>query len=133
MPTTDNHIDPIALELLHETLVSVVREMRANLVATAYSSIIYEAHDFSCVLLDGEGQIVAQAEDNPSHIFPVPWSVKQMFKHYGDDIHPGDVFLHNDPFTGGTNLIDIAMIAAIKIVNIAFARSGFKPSASANS
>ena len=103
-------VDAITLELLQETLVSVVREMRANLVATAYSSIIHEAHDFSCVLVDGEGQIVAQAEDNPSHIFPVPWSVREMLTHFEGDVHPGDVFLHNDPYTGGTHLNDIAMI-----------------------
>ncbi|MDA0991459.1 MAG: hydantoinase B/oxoprolinase family protein [Verrucomicrobia bacterium] len=107
---TATSVDPITRELLQETLISVVREMRANLVATAYSSIIYEAHDFSCVLVDGEGQIVAQAEDNPSHIFPVPWSVREMFSKFAGDIHPGDVFLHNDPYTGGTHLNDIAMI-----------------------
>ena len=91
-------------------MISIVREMRVNLVATAYSSIIYEAHDFSCVLIDGRGQIVALAEDNPSHIFPVPWSVKRMFDTFGEDIGPGDVFLHNDPYTGGTHLNDIAMM-----------------------
>ena len=112
---TSSAIDPITLELLQETFISVVREMRANLVATAYSSIIFEAHDFSCVLVDGDGQIVAQAEDNPSHIFPVPWSVREMFKHFGNDIHPGDVFLHNDPYTGGTHLNDIAMIFPVFI------------------
>ena len=95
---TSATVDPITLELLQETLISVVREMRANLVATAYSSIIYEAHDFSCVLVDDAGQIVAQAEDNPSHIFPVPWSVREMFRKFPGDIHPGDVFLHNDPY-----------------------------------
>lgn len=103
-------IDPIELEIIQEAMISIVREMRANLVATAYSSIIYEAYDFSCVLVDGRGQIVAQAEDNPSHIFPVPWSVREMFRRYGDDIRPGDVFLHNDPYTGGTHLNDIAMM-----------------------
>ena len=65
--------------------------------------------------MDGDGQIVAQAEDNPSHIFPVPWSVREMFKHFGNDIHPGDVFLHNDPYTGGTHLNDIAMIFPVFI------------------
>ena len=105
-----NAIDPVTLELLQETLISVVREMRATLVSTAYSTIIQEAHDFSCVLIDGRGEIVAQAEDNPSHIFPIPWSVREMFTHFPDDIHPGDVFLHNDPYTGGTHLNDIAMI-----------------------
>ncbi|MYK59773.1 MAG: hydantoinase B/oxoprolinase family protein [Rhodospirillaceae bacterium] len=103
-------VDPIELEIIQEAMISIVREMRVNLVATAYSSIIYEAYDFSCVLIDGTGQIVALAEDNPSHIFPVPWSVRQMFDTFGDDIGPGDVFLHNDPYTGGTHLNDIAMM-----------------------
>lgn len=103
-------LDPITLEIIQEAMISVVREMRANLIATAYSSIIYEAHDFSCVLMDGTGQIIAQAEDNPSHIFPIPWSVRAMRDRFGDDIHPGDVFLHNDPYTGGTHLNDIAMV-----------------------
>ncbi|MDE0254505.1 MAG: hydantoinase B/oxoprolinase family protein, partial [Rhodospirillaceae bacterium] len=103
-------VDPIELEIIQEAMISIVREMRVNLVATAYSSIIYEAYDFSCVLIDGTGQIVALAEDNPSHIFPVPWSVRQMFDTFGDDIRPGDVFLHNDPYTGGTHLNDIAMM-----------------------
>ena len=103
-------IDPIELEIIQEAMISIVREMRANLVATAYSSIIYEAYDFSCVLVDGEGQIVAQAEDNPSHIFPVPWSVREMLIRFRDAIRPGDVFLHNDPYTGGTHLNDIAMM-----------------------
>ncbi len=105
-----NRVDAVTLEIVQEAMISIVREMRANLVATAYSSIIYEAHDFSCVLVDGEGQIVAQAEDNPAHIFPVPWSVRAMLQRFGGDIRAGDVFLHNDPYTGGTHLNDIAMI-----------------------
>jgi len=102
--------DPIALEIIQESMISIVREMRANLIATAYSSVIHEAHDFSCVLVDGQGQIVAMAEDNPSHIFPVPWSVRAMNEQFAGDINPGDVFLHNDPYTGGTHLNDIAMV-----------------------
>jgi len=110
MSTSGLALDPITLEVIQESMISIVREMRANLIATAYSSVIHEAHDFSCVLVDGQGQIVAMAEDNPSHIFPVPWSVRAMNEHFAGDIHPGDVFLHNDPYTGGTHLNDIAMI-----------------------
>src|SRR3954468_17334669 len=107
---SDEMLDPVTLEVIQESMISIVREMRANLIATAYSSVIHEAHDFSCVLVDGQGQIVAMAEDNPSHIFPVPWSVRAMNERFAGDIHPGDVFLHNDPYTGGTHLNDIAMI-----------------------
>ena len=106
-------IDPITLEIINESLVSIVREMRANMVRTAYSSIIYEGHDFSCVLVDGKGHLVSMAEDNPIHIFPVPMEVEQMLVNYKGDIRPGDIFLHNDPYSGGTHLNDIALISPL--------------------
>jgi N-methylhydantoinase B len=105
-------IDPITLEVLREALVSIVREMRVTLVRTAYSSILYEGEDFSCVLMDGQAQIVAMSrgQDHPLHIVPIGWSMKAVREKFGEDIHPGDIFLHNDPYTGGTHLNDVAMI-----------------------
>jgi N-methylhydantoinase B len=105
-------IDPITLEVIRETLVSTVREMRVTLVRTAYSSILYEGEDFSCVLMDGDAQIVAMSKgaDHPLHIVPIGWSMKAVRDKFGDDIHPGDMFLHNDPYTGGTHLNDVALI-----------------------
>jgi N-methylhydantoinase B len=104
--------DPITLEVIREALSSIVREMRITLVRTAYSSILYEGEDFSCVLMDGDAQIVAMSkgQDHPLHIVPVAWSMKAVRERFGDDIHEGDVFLHNDPYTGGTHLNDVAMI-----------------------
>jgi N-methylhydantoinase B len=105
-------IDPITLEVLREAFVSIVREMRVTLVRTAYSSILYEGEDFSCVLMDGQAQIVAMSrgQDHPLHIVPIGWSVRAVRERFGEDIHPGDIFLHNDPYTGGTHLNDVAMI-----------------------
>ncbi|MET0850217.1 MAG: hydantoinase B/oxoprolinase family protein [Candidatus Rokuibacteriota bacterium] len=105
-------IDPITLEVLREAFVSIVREMRITLVRTAYSSILYEGEDFSCVLMDGDAQIVAMSkgQDHPLHIVPIAWSMRAVREKFGDDVHPGDVFLHNDPYTGGTHLNDVAMI-----------------------
>ena len=105
-------IDPITLEVLREAFVSIVREMRVTLVRTAYSSVLYEGEDFSCVLMDGHAQIVSMSkgQDHPLHIVPVAWSMKAVREKFGDDIHPGDIFLHNEPYTGGTHLNDVAMI-----------------------
>lgn len=105
-------IDPITLEVLREAFMSTVREMRVTLVRTAYSSVLYEGEDFSCVLMDGDAQIVAMSkgQDHPLHIIPISWSMKAVREKFGDDIHPGDIFLHNDPYTGGTHLNDVAMI-----------------------
>jgi len=105
-------VDPITLEVLREAFSSIVREMRVTLVRTAYSSILYEGEDFSCVLMDGDAQIVSMSkgQDHPLHIVPIGWSMKSVREKFGDDIHPGDIFLHNDPYTGGTHLNDVAMI-----------------------
>jgi N-methylhydantoinase B len=109
---TSGPADPITVEVVRETLSSIVREMRVNLVRTAYSSIIYEGEDFSCVLMNANAEIVAMSagQDHPLHIVPIGWSMKAVREKFGDDIHPGDIFLHNDPYTGGTHLNDVAMI-----------------------
>ena len=105
-------VDPITLEVVREALSSIVREMRITLVRTAYSSILYEGEDFSCVLMDGKAQIIAMSrgQDHPLHIVPISWSMKAVRERFGDDVHEGDIFLHNDPYTGGTHLNDVAMI-----------------------
>ena len=99
------------LELVRESLVAVVNEMRANVIHSSYSSIIYEGHDFSCAIVAADGRLVAQSlDDNPLHIFAVPYSTREVVKAFGDDIHEGDIFLHNDPYTGGTHLNDVLML-----------------------
>ncbi len=99
------------LELVRESLVAVVNEMRANVIHSSYSSIIYEGHDFSCALVTADGRLVAQSlDDSPIHIFAVPYSTAEVVKTFGDDIHDGDIFLHNDPYTGGTHLNDVLML-----------------------
>ena len=99
------------LELMRELLVAVVNEMRANIIHSSYSSIIYEGHDFSCALLTADGRLIAQSlADHPLHIFAVPYSAVEVLKSFKDDIHEDDIFLHNDPYTGGTHLNDILML-----------------------
>jgi N-methylhydantoinase B len=88
--------------------------MRANVIRSSYSSIIYEGHDFSCALVTADGRLIAQGEaDNPIHIFAVPYSTAEVVRTFADDIHEGDIFLHNDPYTGGTHLNDILMLFPI--------------------
>src|SRR6516165_2967978 len=105
-----NGTDLITLEVVQEYLVSTVREMRVTMIRTAHSSIIYEGHDFSCALLNADGHLVAQSEDSPAHILPLPWQVREAKQFFGDDLHPGDVILVNDPYTSGTHMNDVAMI-----------------------
>jgi N-methylhydantoinase B len=101
----------VRLELIRESLVAVVNEMRANVIHSSYSSVIYEGHDFSCALMSADGRQVAQSlADHPIHIFAVPYSTREVAKAFAGDIHEGDIFLHNDPYTGGTHLNDMLLL-----------------------
>lgn len=106
-------IDPITLELIAEGFVAIVREMRATMLKTAYSSILKEGRDFSCALLDRKGQILAQSEDSPAHIIPLSWQVQEILRTRTEPLREGDVLMVNDPYTGGTHLNDVALIQPI--------------------
>ncbi|MCY4498934.1 MAG: hydantoinase B/oxoprolinase family protein, partial [Rhodospirillaceae bacterium] len=99
------------LELIREALIAVTQEMRANVIHSSYSSIIYEGHDFSTALVGPDGRYVAQCDgDHPLHVFSVPYSTRKILEEFGGDIREGDIFLHNDPYTGGTHLNDILQL-----------------------
>jgi len=101
----------VRLELIRESLIAVVNEMRANVIHSSYSSIIYEGQDFSCALMAADGRQVAQSmDDHPTHVFAVPYSTREVVKAFAGDIHEGDLFLHNDPYTGGTHLNDVLLL-----------------------
>jgi N-methylhydantoinase B len=107
-------MDPISLEVFHEALVSTVGEMRATVMRTAFSSIIYEGQDFSCALMDACGRLVVQSkEDNPSHVGPLNMQVPAALEKFKGDLHPGDVVIANDPFTSGTHLNDVAVMVPL--------------------
>ena len=104
----------VQLELIRESLVAVVNEMRANIIHSSYAAIIYEGHDFSCALMSADGRQIAQGlADHPIHIFAVPYSTRKVVEVFGEDIHEGDLFLHNDPYTGGTHLNDVLLLQPI--------------------
>ena len=106
--------DLVQLELIRESLIAVVNEMRANIIHSSYAPIIYEGHDFSCALMSADGRQVAQGlADHPIHIFAVPYSTQQVVATFKDDINEGDLFLHNDPYTGGTHLNDVLMLQPV--------------------
>jgi len=106
----DSAIDPITVELVQARLSSIVREMRTIIIRTAYSRMIIEGHDFSSAVLTPEGELVAASElEQPTHISALSWSARSLVDKYRGDIGPGDLFLHNDPYTGGSHLNDVGL------------------------
>ncbi|MEF8827871.1 MAG: hydantoinase B/oxoprolinase family protein [Haloarcula sp.] len=103
-------IDPITLEILRNQLESVATEMGHVLIRGAYSPNIKERQDCSTALFDASGRMVAQAEHIPVHLGAMPDAVDIVLQ---KDPRPGDVFIVNDPFAGGTHLPDITLVSTI--------------------
>ncbi|MFC7138709.1 hydantoinase B/oxoprolinase family protein [Halosimplex aquaticum] len=110
MSTQNHDLDPVELEILRNQLESVAEEMGQVLVRGAYSPNITERRDCSTALFDAEGRMVAQAEHIPVHLGAMPEAVDAVLDR---DPEPGDVFVLNDPFAGGTHLPDITLVSPI--------------------
>jgi N-methylhydantoinase B len=102
--------DPAAFEILKNSLYKIAEEMRVVLAKTAYSPILKSAGDFSCGVFDAKGEMVAQGPDLPIHLGSMPDAVRAVVTAFGGDVHPGDVFIHNDPYFGGSHLPDVNVV-----------------------
>jgi N-methylhydantoinase B len=112
---SQDEIDPIALEIITEGLVSIVREMRQAVLRTAHSPVISEAQDFSCALFTSAGEMAAQSRDMPGHVVAMPASVAEAMKDFGSSLKPGDVIILNDPYRGGSHLNDVTVVCPVFI------------------
>ena len=102
--------DPAAFEIMKNALYKIAEEMRVVLAKTAYSPILKSAGDYSCGVFDRHGAMVAQGPDLPIHLGSMPDAVRAVVQTFGDDIHDGDVFIHNDPYCGGSHLPDVNVV-----------------------
>ena len=107
---TRDGIDPVTLEILRNQLESVATEMGHVLIRGAYSPNIKERQDCSTALFDADGRMVAQAEHIPVHLGAMPDAVDVVRE---KDPKPGDVFVVNDPFAGGTHLPDVTLVSTV--------------------
>ena len=103
MPTRELS-DPILLELIKNALDTIVDEMAIALVRTAYSNNLKNAMDMSCALCDAEGRLIAQGLTLPLHLGSIPDAMARVRQKFAGRTNPGDVFILNDPFEGGTHL-----------------------------
>lgn len=102
--------DPAAFEIVKNSLFKIAEEMRIVLCKTAYSPILKSAGDFSCGVFDAKGDMVAQGPDLPIHLGSMPDAVRAVVKAFEGDVHDGDVYIHNDPYFGGSHLPDVNVV-----------------------
>ncbi len=105
-------LDPVTLSVLVASLDGVAEEMGTVLVRSAFSSNIKERRDCSAALFDAAGRMVAQAEHIPVHLGAMPESVAAVMAR---DPLPGDVWVLNDPYTGGTHLPDVTLVSPVDV------------------
>ena len=105
--------DPILFEVIKNALISSAREMSQALRRTAFSPNIKERRDCSCALFDGEGRLIAQSKDIPVHLGAMPMSVKSCVRDLGQDLTEGTMALVNDPYSGGSHLPDLTLVAPV--------------------
>ena len=103
-------VDPITLQVLIGGLRAACDEMGAALIRSAYSANIKERHDCSTALFDARGELVMQAEHIPVHLGSMPDAVAAVL---GEEQRPGESWILNDPYRGGTHLPDITLIAPV--------------------
>jgi N-methylhydantoinase B len=105
-------LDPIALEVMAHAFAGIAEEMGALLVASAFSPNIRERRDSSAALFDAHGVMIAQAAHIPVHLGAMPEAVATVRALAPE---PGDTFILNDPYTGGTHLPDITLVHAMAV------------------
>ncbi|MFC3110775.1 hydantoinase B/oxoprolinase family protein [Undibacterium arcticum] len=102
--------DPVMLEVFNNLFMSIAEQMGLRLQNTAVSVNIKERLDFSCALFDRDGNLIANAPHIPVHLGSMGDSIKTIITENAGKMQPGDVFMLNDPYHGGTHLPDITVV-----------------------
>jgi len=105
--------DPIMLEVFNNLFMNIAEQMGATLANTAYSVNIKERLDFSCALFDTAGRLVANAPHVPVHLGSMSESIITVMRSNKDTMEPGDVYVLNAPFNGGTHLPDVTVVTPV--------------------
>jgi 5-oxoprolinase (ATP-hydrolysing) len=105
--------DPVLLEVFNNRFMAIAEEMGSTLQNLAHSVNIKERLDFSCAVFDAAGELIANAPHMPVHLGSMGESVKAMLARFGGNMQPGDSYLVNSPYHGGTHLPDLTVVTPV--------------------
>ena len=106
-------VDPVMLEIFNNLFMSIAEQMGSTLENTSYSVNMKERLDFSCAIFDADGGLIANAPHMPVHLGSMGESVRTIIESRRKAMKPGDVFVLNAPYNGGTHLPDITLVAPL--------------------
>ena len=107
------HADPVMLEVFNNLFMSIAEQMGVALQNTAYSVNIKERLDFSCAVFDPNGSLVANAPHMPVHLGSMDRAVETIIRENKGSIKPGDAYLINAPYNGGTHIPDLTVCTPV--------------------
>ncbi len=107
--------DPITISVVQHRLTGIVQEMGEAMLRTSFSQILNSSRDFSTAICGADSQLVAQADHIPVHVGALQPATAAIIEAFGEDVHPGDIFLLNDPYFGGSHLPDVTAFAPVFI------------------
>jgi N-methylhydantoinase A/oxoprolinase/acetone carboxylase beta subunit/N-methylhydantoinase B/oxoprolinase/acetone carboxylase alpha subunit len=110
---TDPRFDAVTREIVRHGLEALADEMALTLIRTCRSGHVKHSGDFSTAVADASGQLLAQGLTLPFHLGALPDALAAVLQKFHGDIHPGDVFILNDPFGGGMHLPDVFIIKPV--------------------
>ena len=113
MVAIGTEVDPVMLEVFNNLFMSIAEQMGVTLANTSYSVNIKERLDFSCAIFNEKGQLVANAPHVPVHLGSMGESVKAVIRENQGKIKPGNVYMLNAPYNGGTHLPDVTVITPV--------------------
>ena len=106
-------VDPVMLEIFNNLFMNVAEQMGSVLQNTAVSVNIKERLDFSCAIFDPNGDLIANAPHMPVHLGSMSESIKTVIRENAGKMQPGDAYVLNAPYNGGTHLPDITVIKPV--------------------
>ncbi len=104
--------DPVTLEVFNHLFMNIAEQMGSRLQNTAHSVNIKERLDFSCALFDDAGRLIANAPHMPVHLGSMSESIRTVIER-NPAMQPGDVYVLNDPYHGGTHLPDVTVVTPV--------------------
>jgi N-methylhydantoinase B len=108
-----SELDPVTQEILASAFHHIAEEMAVVEYRSSYSPIIREMLDFNCGLFTGDGRMVANSEQIPAQLGLMQFALESVLEKWGADVAPGDAFLTNHPYMGGTHTPDLQVFTPL--------------------
>jgi N-methylhydantoinase B len=108
-------IDPVTAEIIRYRFISAAHEMKINLAHSGYNPVVFEMYDLAVGIFDAQANMIAQAPGLPVFLGTLRENVKVITEDIGglEQFRPGDIYLTNDPYAGGTHLLDVTCVAPV--------------------